>query len=52
MFTRLVMSGENPGLEGDALANPLTPEQLDMLKERITEHCVKRAVWKRQFGLS
>ncbi len=32
----LAVLGENPGLEGEALAQPLTPEQLEKLKELIT----------------
>jgi len=32
----LAVLGENPGLEGDALAQPLTPEQLEKLKALIT----------------
>ena len=32
----IVMTGENPGLEGDALARPLTSGQLQKLKQRIS----------------
>ena len=31
----IVMTGGNPGLEGDALARALTPDQLDKLKDTI-----------------
>jgi len=33
----LVMLGENPGLTGEALARPLSAEQLEQLKERIAK---------------
>ncbi len=32
----IVMTGANPGLEGEALTQPLTPEQLEALKQHIT----------------
>ena len=44
-YTRnLVMTGENPGLEGEALTEALTPEQLEDLKNRMREALARGAV--------
>ncbi len=44
-YTRnIVMTGANPGLEGDALLRALTPDQLDKLKDRIARGLDQGAV--------
>ncbi|MDA2931086.1 amidohydrolase family protein [Acidobacteria bacterium AH-259-O06] len=47
----LVMTGSNPGLEGEALAKPLTAEQLAELKKRIS-HALDSGAVAVGFGLA